>query len=239
MFMLRKLTLFTFLLLVCQFALADQAFDSALVDAKKGDADAQYNLGAYYAGNGVVQDYKQALKWYTAAAEQGHAMAQGDLAYMYDVGNGVVQDYRQALKWYTKAAEQGYAMAQNNLGIMYKEGQGVAQDYRQALYWYSKSAEQGYALAQYNLGYMFFNGHGIAPDQKRACELVSLSAVNGYQAAIKERASVCATKSSKARCLVELDACIINCDTQQLDINWNRFCYGECGREKHRCMGEN
>ena len=40
--------------------------------AKRGDADAQYNLGQMHRkGEGVPQDYKTAVKWYTLAAEQG------------------------------------------------------------------------------------------------------------------------------------------------------------------------
>ena len=40
--------------------------------AKQGDASAQYNLGVMYGnGQGVPQDYKAALEWYTLAAEQG------------------------------------------------------------------------------------------------------------------------------------------------------------------------
>ncbi len=36
--------------------------------AEKGDADAQYDLGAlYHAGEDVPQDYVQAYKWYTLA----------------------------------------------------------------------------------------------------------------------------------------------------------------------------
>jgi len=40
--------------------------------AEQGDASAQYNLGVMYGnGQGVPQDYKAALEWYTLAAEQG------------------------------------------------------------------------------------------------------------------------------------------------------------------------
>ena len=44
--------------------------------AEAGDAEAQFYLGFhYYAGdripNGVTQDYKEAVKWLTKAAEQG------------------------------------------------------------------------------------------------------------------------------------------------------------------------
>lgn len=40
--------------------------------AKQGDAEAQNELGfAYETGDGVNQDYAEALKWYQTAAEQG------------------------------------------------------------------------------------------------------------------------------------------------------------------------
>ena len=43
----------------------------------KVNAGAQYNLGiAYYEGEGVEQDYKQAVEWWKKSAEQGNAVAQ-------------------------------------------------------------------------------------------------------------------------------------------------------------------
>ena len=44
--------------------------------AEDGDSAAQYNLALMYNnGDGVPQDYKEAVKWYTLAAEQGVAVA--------------------------------------------------------------------------------------------------------------------------------------------------------------------
>ncbi len=44
---------------------------------EQGDAGAQYNLAQKYAdGRGVIEDYKEAAKWYRLAAEQGNAVAQ-------------------------------------------------------------------------------------------------------------------------------------------------------------------
>ena len=68
------------------------------------------------------------MKWYRKAAEQGLALAQHSLGYIYEKGNGVGQDYAEALKLYRKAAEQGLALAQNNHGSMYEKGNGVRQD---------------------------------------------------------------------------------------------------------------
>ena len=45
--------------------------------AKRGNSDAQYNLGLMYdKGEGVAKDYKEAVRWYTLAAKQGIAIAQ-------------------------------------------------------------------------------------------------------------------------------------------------------------------
>ena len=82
-----------------------------------GDKVAQCNLGLmYYNGNGLPQDYKEAVKWYTKAAEQGYADAQFNLALMYDNGQGVPKDYKEAVKWYTKSAEQGGGTLSTTLG---------------------------------------------------------------------------------------------------------------------------
>ena len=67
------------------------------------------------------KDYKEAIRWFRKASEQGDAGAQSNLGVMYDNGQGVQQDYVQAVKWYRKAAEQGYADAQSNLGVHSKK----------------------------------------------------------------------------------------------------------------------
>ena len=45
--------------------------------AEQGHAKAQKNLGVMYAkGEGVRQDYKEAVKWFRKSAEQGYAVGQ-------------------------------------------------------------------------------------------------------------------------------------------------------------------
>jgi TPR repeat protein len=69
--------------------------------AAQGDADAQNNLGVMSAnGQGVLQDYAEAMKWCSLAAVQGNARAQLNLGNMYDNGRGVPQDYAEAVKWH-------------------------------------------------------------------------------------------------------------------------------------------
>ena len=55
----------------------------------------------YAVGEGVVQDYDQAIKWLCEAAEQGHDGAQAFLVLAYDAGvMGVTKDDVEAAKWY-------------------------------------------------------------------------------------------------------------------------------------------
>ena len=61
----------------------------------------------YAKGDGVPQDYKTAVKWYTLAAEQGVASAQTNLGWMYDKGYGVKQDNVYAHMWGNIAASNG------------------------------------------------------------------------------------------------------------------------------------
>ena len=61
----------------------------------------------YYKGEGVAQDYKEAVKWYRLAAEQGNANAQYILGLMYCLGQGVAQNFIEAHKWLNIAGANG------------------------------------------------------------------------------------------------------------------------------------
>jgi uncharacterized protein len=73
--------------------------------ADRGDGRADDDLGAMYErGQGVGQDYAQAVKSHRPAAEQGNALAQLHLGLMYEFGRGVPQDFVQAHQWLNLAA---------------------------------------------------------------------------------------------------------------------------------------
>jgi TPR repeat protein len=86
-----------------------------------------YKLGCYYDGQGegiVASDADQALKYKLVAAEAGYALAQHDVANLYDRrGNS-----EQALKWWKTAGDQGYPRALFSLFRAYSEGKGAPQD---------------------------------------------------------------------------------------------------------------
>ena len=133
--------------------------------AEQGDAEAQCGLGEmYYGGEGVPQDYAEAIKWWKISAEQGHEGAQNNLGLMYIRGKGVTQDYEKSAKWFRLAAEQGNVNAQWYLGNMQRDGVGVIQDYKEAVSWFRKAAEQGHAFSQYELGNAYRLGDGLSKD---------------------------------------------------------------------------
>ena len=121
--------------------LVAQDINTLKQQAQKGDASAQFNLGVMYAeGQGVPQDYVQAVKWYRLAADQGDASAYSGLGYMYEFGQGVPQDYVQAHKWYNLAAAQGHAYGAKNRDLVAKQmtPQQIAQAQELARNWKPK-----------------------------------------------------------------------------------------------------
>ena len=116
--------------------------------AELGNAKAQFNLGRmYHNGEGVPQDYAEAVRWYRLAAAQCDAKAQTNLGVMYAKGEGVPQDDAEVVKWFQRAAEEGYATAQYNLGVIYATGKGVLQDDVLGHLWLNVAAAQGDAKA--------------------------------------------------------------------------------------------
>ena len=84
--------------------------------AEKGNAEAQFRLGyCYENGEGMAQDYTQAVYWYEKSAMQNYAGAECNLGWLYETGKGVAQDYGKAFAWYEKSALQGNMYAQCNL----------------------------------------------------------------------------------------------------------------------------
>ena len=145
--------------------------------AQGGHAEAQTRLGAmYHQGEGVAQNYDEALKWFRLAATQGHATAQVFLGTMYLQGEGVPQNYTEAVKWFRTAAEQGDSGAQGRLGDMYYYGRGVPRDYAQATIWFRMAAEQGHPFAQEDLGRMYASGRGVPQDFTQAHVWFNLAA---------------------------------------------------------------
>ncbi len=140
---------------------------TARVAAEKGDPEAEYYLARLYAkGQGVPQDYVQAVEYLRRAAGQGKAEAQNDLGAYYTQGVGVQQDYAEAVKWFRLAAAQGDPLAEYSLGLAYSYGRGAATNLTEAVKWYRRSAGQHYLEAELALGDIYLGGRGLPADHR-------------------------------------------------------------------------
>ena len=95
------------------------SFEQTKSQAEKGDTFHQFGLGdAYETGEGVPQNWVEAVKWYRKAAEKNYAAAQYFLGCDYLSGCGVPKDYVQAYKWFNLASSQGYADSKEVLSFL-------------------------------------------------------------------------------------------------------------------------
>lgn len=80
--------------------------------AEEGHLRAQLMLGVLHEdGNGVIQDYEQALEWYRLAAMQGETVAMHRVGSMLRRGVGADKDLIAAYAWCNIAAARGHQEA--------------------------------------------------------------------------------------------------------------------------------
>jgi TPR repeat protein len=152
--------------------------------AEQGNAVAQSKLGRWYAkGQGVPQDFAEAVKWLRKSAAQGNSHAQFNLGHCYAGGLGVPQNYVEAVKWFRKSADQGNDYAQCELGRCYYNGRGIPKDYSKAAKWFRKSAEQGNGLGQELLAICYGDGQGVKKDFYEYGKFMKKAAEQGEGAA--------------------------------------------------------
>ena len=97
-------------------------FTETEAKAEAGDVEAQFSLGVMYdGGDGVPQDFKEAVKWFRKAAEQGHAGAQNNLGMMYGRGDGCALDDMTAYAWFIIGTANGDASAKHNKDFLAEE----------------------------------------------------------------------------------------------------------------------
>ena len=174
---------------------AKQRLEHFLDAAKKGDAEAQYQLGKGYLDYVSGEDFwnfpideKKGIKWLRKAAEQGHADAQFRLGWAYTCSS-VPKNPVEGIKWFRKAAEQGHARAQCELGNLYSMSNDhfqkkyyrriISEDLTEAARWYRKAAEQGDTGGQISLGVCYYYGRGVPEDKEEGVRWYRLAVEQG------------------------------------------------------------
>ena len=135
----------------------------------------------YYWGQGVPQDYRQALQLYLQAAELGDPDAQYIAGGMYFKGQGTAADYQQAFKLLYLAAQNGKSTpeSQKLLAQAFIIGDPVPKNYPEAIKWYELAAAKGDRDAQNELAFLYFVGRGVEQDFRKAYDLFRQAALNG------------------------------------------------------------
>ena len=140
---------------------------------------------AYLHGEGVEQNYEEAVKWFRKAADQGYPPAQFNLGMRYRDGSGVEKNLREGFRWIRKAMEQGLAIpaAQSILGQAYFFGEGTEQNFHKAVEWLTKASivvisekqeridVESFTIdadAQFYLGWCYLTGNGITKNVEEA-----------------------------------------------------------------------
>lgn len=148
-------------------------------------APAQNQLGEMHQkGLHVEKDYKEAIKCFTKAADQGFGKANYNLGVMHEEGEGVEKDKQKAFDYYKLGADQCCVESLHHLGYAYKNGwYGVKQNYKKAIEYFTKAANQGYSYSQYALAMMHHLGEGVDKDDNKALELFKQAAEQNYPTA--------------------------------------------------------
>ena len=130
-------------------------------------------------GQGVPQDYAEAVNWYRKAADQGNADAQSNLGWMYCTGRGVPQDDAEAVSWYRKAADQGNAAAQSNLGWMYANGRACRRTMPRRCAGTARPPSRAMRTPSSTSAVLYGNGRGVPQDYAEAVSWYRKAAEQG------------------------------------------------------------
>jgi TPR repeat protein len=144
-------------------------------------------------------NHGEAVQYFRAAAEAGHAEAMTEFGLCYYKGEGIAQDYGEAIDWFMKAATAGDGAAMNYVGTCHAFGRGLTKDYGEAVDWWRMAAERGVDGAQYNLGVAYLRGHGVTADSAEALRWFQLAAAQGHTTARQKAAELGGEEEPRAR----------------------------------------
>jgi TPR repeat protein len=160
-------------------ARTSDAFALAQKYASSGLAEAQYILGEMLSTRGQAVDAEAALRWYEAAANQGHAAACKAL-WWKDVDDADADAWERSIRFICQSADLGDLQASMVLVTLYGDKPNCDK-IPQMLEYLQRNAARGSSLAQLYLGYAHDLGHfGARRDAEKAFELYMQSAQQGH-----------------------------------------------------------
>ena len=203
-----------------------EAFRLYLLSSKQGYRSAQFSLGLMYEeGRGVQKSIKDAVYWFTLAANQGHLKAQNFLG-------GIINSTRgpDAILLYKNAAENGLPSAQYNYALSFYYEKNP--DLQKAIFWFKKAALQNYHDSQYRISSILLH---LNLDIPTAMYWLRKAAGSGDVKSIKLLALQEIKIASKcAACLKNLDGKGKKCTKCKSVYYCNKICQGNDWKLKHK-----
>ncbi|NNE84348.1 MAG: hypothetical protein HKN28_10295, partial [Alphaproteobacteria bacterium] len=117
-----------------------------------------------------AERHSEALTLYSKSGEQGFALAQRSVGFMYANANGVAQDLTKAADWIHQAADRCDVDAQYALGTLYAKGQGVEQNEAESRRWFQTAAARNHPDARVRLQEIGVGGNASAHDDRNELE---------------------------------------------------------------------
>lgn len=149
----------------------------------------------------TAENFKKAVFLFTLRlAEQGHVVAQYNLASGYFEGRWDKKDVIEGMKWLKKSAEGGNPVAQHHLGHEYIEGDELLQ--REGVRYLTASVAQGYAPAQVDLAKCYGESRGVKADVTMEINLLEKAMAQGSvitQVIAQVNLSKCLIKTGKVK----------------------------------------
>ncbi len=146
-------------------------YEKTMARAKKGDFNAQFEIGYWEMKLQVSEGKINPNEWFLKAAIQGHPNAQYELGKSLVYGNGCRQDKAKGLEWLTRSAHNGLGSARQLLASVASK-QNTLESQKEAIA-YLDGLEKLSAKTQLNLAWMLATSpFAKIADPKKSLEIV-------------------------------------------------------------------
>jgi hypothetical protein len=173
--------------------LFDESWTKLEAAAKRGDVEAQYQMGRRLALDALSRD--EALRLLYTAACQGCAGAQYDLSVLYIEKCGIcapsASDVAESWRWLQESAAQSFPDAQYRMGYCLSNpfnAYRVSPNFREAVRCFQLAAEQGQPNAASCLGHAHWKGkYGLEKDAEKAARYFQMAIDDARSMRLKGR----------------------------------------------------
>lgn len=145
------------------------------VGAEQGDVENLFKLGMLYRSgkDGLPKDLSASVRYFTLAADMGHAMSQLMLGMCLMDGEGTAVNLPKAMRYAKMAVDQGVSLEG---AVQQCAGSLLGIDLKEAAQYVKEAADKGDSAMQMKMGDMFELGQNVSRNLKEALRYYHLAA---------------------------------------------------------------